>query len=177
MMQESNESIYLVGLMGSGKTTVAKLLAKRSGMQFVDSDHEVEARNGVNIPTIFEIEGEEGFRRRESQVIQDLVSKPGIVLATGGGAVLRPENRAALRSNGWVVYLNVPPTDLYERTRHDKGRPLLQTEDPLAKLRELYAYRDPLYREVAHMVVDGGRMGAATIVNLILREYEKVCGH
>lgn len=176
-MQESNESIYLVGLMGSGKTTVAKLLAKRSGMQFVDSDHEVEARNGVNIPTIFEIEGEEGFRRRESQVIQDLVSKPGIVLATGGGAVLRPENRAALRSNGWVVYLNVPPTDLYERTRHDKGRPLLQTEDPLAKLRELYAYRDPLYREVAHMVVDGGRMGAATIVNLILREYEKVCGH
>lgn len=176
-MQESNESIYLVGLMGSGKTTVAKLLAKRSGMQFVDSDHEVEARNGVNIPTIFEIEGEEGFRRREAQVIQDLVSKPGIVLATGGGAVLRPENRAALRSNGWVVYLNVPPTDLYERTRHDKARPLLQTEDPLAKLRDLYAYRDPLYREVAHMVVDGGRMGAATIVNLILREYEKVCGH
>ncbi|HRE17373.1 MAG TPA: shikimate kinase [Rhodocyclaceae bacterium] len=176
-MSRGFRSIYLVGLMGSGKTTVAKLLAKRSGLQFVDSDHEVEARNGVNIPTIFEIEGEEGFRRREAQVIGELVAKPGIVLATGGGAVLRPENRTALRENGWVVYLNVPAGDLYERTRHDKSRPLLQTADPLAKLKELYTQRDPLYREVAHLVVDGGRLGAATIVNLILREYEKACEH
>lgn len=176
-MGQGLRSIYLVGLMGSGKTTVARLLAKRCGLNFVDSDHEVEARNGVNIPTIFEIEGEEGFRRREAQVIQELAGQSAIVLATGGGAVLRPENRNALRDNGWVVYLNVPPEDLYERTRHDKNRPLLQTADPLSRLRDLYAQRDPLYREVAHLIVDGGRMGASSIVNHILREYEKTCEH
>lgn len=163
--------------MGSGKTTVAKLLSKRMQLPFYDSDHEVEARNGVSIPTIFEIEGEEGFRRRESLVIADLVRKSGIVLATGGGAVLRDENRRALRENGWVVYLNVAPEHLFERTRNDRNRPLLQVADPLSRLRVLYAERDPLYRQVAHQVIDGGRMGASAIVGHIVREYEKTCAH
>jgi len=173
MMQESNESIYLVGLMGSGKTTVAKLLAKRSGMQFVDSDHEVEARNGVNIPTIFEIEGEEGFRRREAQVIADLARMHGCVVATGGGAVLRPDNRENLRASGLVIYLNVPLQTLCERTRHDKNRPLLQVSDPLRKLTELYQQRDPLYRSIADLVVSGGRISAQAVLQLLLKKMEK----
>lgn len=170
-------SIFLVGLMGAGKTTVGKMLAKRTGMDFLDTDHQIECRNGVSIPTIFEIEGEEGFRKREMQMLAELVVRPAVVLATGGGVVMRRENREALKSNGWVVYINVPPAELHERTRHDKSRPLLQTEDPLARLRELYQVRDPLYREVAHYVVEGGRLGPSSVVSHILREYERVCAH
>lgn len=172
---QENENIYLVGLMGAGKTTVGRQLAKRLGRTFFDSDHEIEARTGVKIPTIFEIEGEEGFRRREAQTIAELTAERNIILATGGGVVLNPENRQRLHDSGWVVYLNVPPRLLYERTRHDRNRPLLRVPNPLAKLEELHAVRDPLYREVAHLVVDGSRFVASGIVQYLLREYSKQC--
>lgn len=160
--------------MGAGKTTIGRQLAKRLGRQFYDSDHEIVARTGVPIPTIFEIEGEDGFRRREAQTIAELSSGDNIVLATGGGVVLNPENRRRLHDSGWVVYLNVPPVMLYERTRHDRNRPLLQVADPLAKLEELYAIRDPLYRETAHFVVNGTHLVASGIVQNLLREFNQL---
>jgi shikimate kinase len=172
---EASRNIYLVGLMGAGKTTVGRQLARRLGRDFLDSDHEIVERTGVPVSTIFEIEGEDGFRRREAQAIAELTAMPGIVLATGGGVVLNPENRRYLRDTGWVVYLNVPPALLYERTRHDRNRPLLRVADPLARLEELYALRDPLYRETAHFIVEGGRLVASGIVQLLLREYEQTC--
>jgi len=171
----NRNNIYLVGLMGAGKTTVGRQLARRLGRRFYDSDHEIVARTGVAIPTIFEIEGEEGFRRRESQTIAELTATSDIVLATGGGVVLNPENRRLLRDTGWVVYLNVPPGMLYERTRHDRNRPLLRVADPLGKLEELHALRDPLYREVAHLVVDGSHLVASGIVHYLLREFNRLC--
>lgn len=171
---ENRRNIYLVGLMGAGKTTVGRQLAKRLGRQFYDSDHEIVARTGVPIPTIFEIEGEDGFRRREAQTIAELSRGDNIVLATGGGAVLNPENRQRLHDSGWVVYLNVPPTLLHERTRHDRNRPLLQVADPLARLEELYAVRDPLYRETAHFVVNGTHLVASGIVQNLLREFHQL---
>jgi len=161
--------------MGAGKTTVGRQLAKRLGRRFLDSDQEIESRTGVKIPIIFEIEGESGFRRRESQTIAELSRERGVVLATGGGAVLNPETRSCLRETGWVVYLSVPPLLLHERTRHDRSRPLLQVENPLARLEELYAVRDPLYREVAHHVVDGSRLVASGIVQTLIREYLRQC--
>ena len=127
------------------------------------------------IPTIFEIEGEDGFRRREAQTIRELTAMSNIVMATGGGVVLLPENRQRLRETGWVVYLNVPPLLLYERTRHDRNRPLLHVPDPLAKLEELHAIRDPLYRETAHIVVDGGHLVASGIVLHLLKEFNQQC--
>lgn len=172
---EENRNIYLVGLMGAGKTTVGRMLAKRLSRPFLDSDHEIVERTGVPIPTIFEIEGEEGFRRREAQTVQDLTATDGLVLATGGGVVINPENRRRLHETGWVVYLNVPPRLLYERTRHDRNRPLLHVDDPLARLEELHATRDPLYREAAHIVVDGSHLVAAGIVQHLLREFGRLC--
>lgn len=172
-----NDNIYLVGLMGAGKTTIGRQLAKRLGRRFLDSDHEIEARTGVRIPTIFEIEGEEGFRRREANTIAELTQEHGIVLATGGGVVLNPENRRRLHSSGWVIYLDVPPNQLYERTRHDRGRPLLQVADPLVRLQELYAQRDPLYREVAHKIIDGSRHAASFVVQSLIKEFSERCKH
>ena len=172
-----NDNIYLVGLMGAGKTTIGRQLAKRLGRPFFDSDHEIEVRTGVRIPTIFEIEGEEGFRRREVQTIAELTAERGIVMATGGGVVLNPENRRRLHDTGWVVYLKASPALLYERTRHDRNRPLLHVDDPLAKLTELYAIRDPLYREVAHLIVDGSRYGASAVVQHLCREFATQCRH
>ncbi len=161
--------------MGAGKTTVGRQLARRLGRPFFDSDHEIVERTGVPIPTIFEIEGEEGFRRREVQTIHELAESANIVMATGGGVVLNPENRRRLHDTGWVVYLNVPPVLLFERTRHDRNRPLLHVADPLAKLEELHAIRDPLYRETAHIVVEGGHLVASGIVQHLVREFNRQC--
>ena len=171
---ENSKNIYLVGLMGAGKTTIGKQLAKRLGRRFYDSDHEIVARTGVPIPTIFEIEGEAGFRRREAQTIAELTAESGIVMATGGGVVINPENRQRLRETGWTVYLNVPPRLLYERTRHDKNRPLLQVADPLGKLEELHAQRDPFYRDVANIVIEGNQLLASGIVHHLIREYSQL---
>ncbi|WP_341679454.1 shikimate kinase [Niveibacterium sp. SC-1] len=172
---EKARNIVLVGLMGSGKTTVGKALARKLGVPFVDSDHEIEARTGVRIPTIFEVEGEIGFRRRESQMVAELCARDGIVIATGGGAVMDPENRRVMRADAWVVYLDVPVKLLYERTRHDENRPLLQVADPLAKLESLRAQRDPLYREVADFVLDGGRYHSNQAVQRLFKEWEARC--
>jgi shikimate kinase len=158
-----SDNIFLVGLMGAGKTTVGRQLAKQLGKTFIDSDQEIEARTGVRIPVVFEIEGEAGFRKREETIIELLTAQSNIVLGTGGGAVLSAANREFLKSRGMVVYLRGSPEQLYERTRHDKSRPLLQTEDPLAKLKALYAQRDPLYREVADLIVDTGRQSVTSL--------------
>jgi shikimate kinase len=161
-------NIFLVGMMGSGKTTVARLLATRLGRTFIDADHELEARCGVKVPVIFEIEGEEGFRLREAAILEDLTARAGIVLATGGGAVLRPENRQRLAARGLVIYLRGQPHDLYLRTRHDKNRPLLATPDPEKRIEELFIHRDPMYREVADLIMDTGRQGVQVLVKQIL---------
>ncbi len=172
---ENSRNIVLVGLMGAGKTTVGRQLAQRLGKTFHDTDHEIERRTGVRVATIFEIEGEEGFRARESQAIEALTALEDVVLATGGGAVLRAENRARLRCSGYVIYLRAQPRDLWARTRQDKSRPLLQTGDPLRRLEELFALRDPLYREVADLVVDTGRQSVATLVGQLLRRLPEAC--
>jgi shikimate kinase len=150
-------SLYLVGMMGAGKSTVGRLLARRLKLRFYDCDHEIERRCGVKIPLIFEIEGEPGFRARETQVLAELTGVPGIVLATGGGTVLAAENRRRLAEHGTVIYLRARPEDLYNRVRNDRNRPLLATPDPLRRLRELHAERDALYASVADVVVDTGR--------------------
>lgn len=164
------ENIFLVGLMGAGKSTVGRILARRLSKRFVDTDLEIEKRNGVTIPVIFEIEGEEGFRRREQEVLADLAQEQGLVLSTGGGIVLKSENREVLRNHGFVVYLNARPELLADRTKHDRSRPLLNVEDPLTRLRELHAVRDPLYRDVAHAVVETGRGAPQQVVQAILAE-------
>lgn len=155
--------------MGAGKTTVGRMLARRLKSRFVDADQEIEARTGVPIPTIFEIEGEAGFRKRESQVIDALTQDDGLVLATGGGAVLDSSNRKFLRDRGVVVYLYAQPEILYERTKTDRGRPLLQVDDRLGRLKTLFDVRDPLYREVAHHVVEVGHTQASQVVRRILQ--------
>jgi shikimate kinase len=155
-------------MMGAGKTTVGRMLARRLKLRFVDSDQEIEARCGVKIPVIFEIEGEAGFRAREAQAIAELTGLDGIVLATGGGVVLAPENRRLLAERGTVVYLRATPEHLYERVRQDRNRPLLAAGNPLARLRELYRERDPLYRSIADLVVDTGRQSAQALVRGLL---------
>ena len=159
--------------MGAGKTTVGRILARRLRLRFYDSDHEVERRCGVKIPVIFEIEGEPGFRAREEQVLAELAELEGIVLATGGGAVLSAENRRRLAAGGTVIYLNARPEDLYIRVRQDRNRPLLATADPLARLRELHRERDPLYRSVADLIVDTGRQSVAVLARGLLGKLEE----
>jgi shikimate kinase len=168
-------SIFLVGLMGAGKTTIGRALARRLGKSFYDADHELEARTGVSIPTIFEIEGEDGFRLREAQVINELTRIDEIVLATGGGAVLREDSRVALSARGFVIYLRAQPRDLWMRTRNDQNRPLLRTGNPLARLEELYRMRDPLYQEVADLVVDTGRQRVNVLIAQILSRLPVEC--
>ena len=161
-------NLYLVGMMGAGKSTVGRTLARRLKLRFVDSDQEIEARCGVKIPVIFEIEGEAGFRGREAQAIAELTLLDGIVLATGGGVVLAAESRELLAARGTVVYLRATPEHLYERVRQDRNRPLLATADPLARLRELYAQRDPLYRAIADVVIDTGRQSVQALARALL---------
>jgi shikimate kinase len=173
---ERHKNVVIVGLMGAGKTTVGRQLASRLKWDFVDTDHEIERRTGVRIPVIFEIEGEEGFRRRESQVLSELLVRDELVLATGGGAVLKPENRDLLRSlSGLTAYLNVSPALLHARTKNDRNRPLLQVADPLAKLQSLLAEREPYYHEVAGVVIDGDRHSARQIVAILEKEVQSAC--
>ena len=158
--------------MGAGKSTVGRQLAEALSYTFRDSDQEIQRRTGVDIPTIFEFEGEEGFRNRERQVIEDMVAEDRIVLATGGGAILNAENRQNLAARGVVIYLHCSPEQQYSRTSRDRNRPLLQTEDPLARLREIMEERDPLYRQVADLVVSTEKRGTASVVKEIRRRLE-----
>ena len=158
--------------MGAGKSTVGRQLAEALGYTFKDSDTEIQRRTGVDIPTIFEFEGEGGFRARERAVIEELVAEERIVLATGGGAVLDPDNRQNLAARGVVIYLYCTPEQQFSRTSRDRGRPLLQTDDPLQSLRDLMDIRDPLYRQVADLVVSTERRGTASVVKEIRRRLE-----
>jgi shikimate kinase / 3-dehydroquinate synthase len=166
----SGGNIILVGMMGSGKTTVGRLLARQLGKTFVDSDEEIQKRTGVTIPHIFDIEGEAGFRQREAGVIQELLQAGGIVLATGGGAVLDADSRAMMRKSGVVVYLKSGVHDLWQRTRHDRSRPLLQTADPRAKLHELYEQRNPIYTELADIVMHTGKQSVQVLLNALVNK-------
>ena len=172
-MLNSTTNIFLVGLMGSGKTTIGRALAKRLNKRFVDADHEIEARTGASIPLIFEIEGEASFRQREADVICDLTAQEGIVLATGGGAVLNETSRHLLKERGIVVYLRASVSSILQRTSHDRNRPLLQTADPKARIEELSQQRGPLYEEVAHITVETGRPNVQSVVQNILAQLEK----
>ena len=169
------DNLFLVGMMGAGKTTAGRLLARRLGRQFIDTDQEIERRCGVGIPLIFEIEGEAGFRAREAQVIDELTAGRGVVLATGGGAVLRQDNRAHLAARGTVLYLHAQPEELYRRVRHDRNRPLLAGDNPQARLAALYGERDALYREVADLVIDTGAQSARTLARMVLDRLDETC--
>lgn len=160
--------MFLVGMMGAGKSTAGRLIARRLKRAFIDADQEVERRCGVRIPVIFEIEGEAGFRAREEALIEELTALEEIVLATGGGAVLAESNRRHLAARGTVVYLHALPAALYERVRQDRNRPLLAGADPQAKLGELYAVRDPLYRGIADVVVETGRQSVQSLARELL---------
>jgi len=163
-------NILLVGMMGVGKTTVGKSLASYLNKTFIDTDHEIQKRTGVKIPVIFEIEGEAGFRKREAKMLRELLKIDNIVLATGGGIILNRENRELLRQNGTIVYLRATVNDLWHRTRHNKDRPLLQTLDLQAKLAELYDQRDPIYREIAHIVVESRKQSIRQMVKLLVQQ-------
>ncbi len=164
--------IALVGLPGSGKTTVGRQLARRLGFAFIDSDHVIEGQLGCSIRAYFEREGESAFRDVEQAVIDDLTRQGAGVLSTGGGAVLREANRQHLHQRCFVIYLRSGAEELFRRLRHDVNRPLLQVADPAGRLRDLYAQRDPLYRETAHFVIETGRPSVATLVNMIVMQLE-----
>ncbi|HCI13568.1 MAG: shikimate kinase [Gallionellales bacterium GWA2_60_142] len=165
-------NLILVGMMGSGKTTIGRTLAKHLGKTFVDSDEEIQQRTGVTIPHIFDVEGEVGFRLRETAAIRELMGRDDMVLATGGGAILAEQNRDMLRQNGIVVYLKANVHDLWQRTRHDRNRPLLQTADPRAKLAELFEQRDPLYQQAADIVVQSSKQSAQALMLHLVDEIE-----
>ena len=167
-----HSNIFLVGLMGAGKTTVGRALAKRLNKRFVDSDHEIEARTGATIPWIFEIEGEESFRQREAEVIRDLTAQHGIVLATGGGAILRAQNREYLKTRGTVIYLRAGVNSILQRTSRDRNRPLLQTADPRKRIEELAREREPYYLEIADLIIETGRPNVQFLVHSILAQLE-----
>jgi len=168
-MTQSN-SIFLIGPMGAGKSTIGRALSRECGLEFRDSDKEIEARTGADIPLIFELEGEAGFRTREHAMIDELTQLSGIVLATGGGAVLDQENRANLAARGRVVYLHTSVDQQLKRTARDRHRPLLRTEDPRARLTELLEQREPLYREIADLVIKTDGRSVVAVVKEILKK-------
>jgi len=161
-------NLFLVGMMGAGKTTLGRALAHRLERDFADTDKVLVERTGVPVATIFEIEGEEGFRKRESAVLAELASRENLVVATGGGAILSEQNREVMRANGTVIYLRARLESLWERTRHDSNRPLLRTADPRGTLADLLAAREPLYREAAHVIVDTGAQSASSLTNKVI---------
>lgn len=161
-------NIYLVGMMGAGKTTLGRALAQRLGLEFVDLDRVLVEKTGVPVATIFEIEGEQGFRRREACALAETAAQDDRVIATGGGSVLSEENRRVMRDSGTVVYLRARLESLWERTRHDTARPLLKTPDPKGTLERLLGERDPIYREAAHVVVDTGSQSASAALSRVL---------
>ena len=158
--------------MGAGKSTVGKLLAKKLGRRFLDADHVIEGRCGVKIPVIFEMEGEEGFRKRETQALKEITAEQDIILATGGGAVLLAENRKILSERGMVIYLHANPMELFHRTRGGEGRPLLKNGDSRSTLENLYTVRDPLYREIADHVIETGKPSVNQLVNTLIMHLE-----
>jgi shikimate kinase len=164
--------IALVGLPGSGKSTIGRQLARRLGLASLDTDHVIEQRLGCSIREYFEREGEESFRDVEESVIDDLTQTHNGVLSTGGGSVLRPINREHLHSRCHVVYLRSSPEEIFRRLRHDMQRPLLQVDDPLSRLRDLYTIRDPLYRETAHFIVETGRPSVSNLLNMVVMQLE-----
>lgn len=168
----NNQNIFLIGLMGAGKTTIGRQLASELSLEFFDSDHEIEKRTGVTITHIFDIEGEAGFRKRETAMLDELTETKGIVLATGGGAILKAENRQFLMSRGTTIYLYANIDTLLERTSKDRNRPLLQTENPQAKLEELLEIRDPLYRETADIIIDTGKDSVRLALKEILEKLQ-----
>lgn len=167
MKTNNIDNIFLVGLMGAGKSTIGRQLARELGKQFRDSDSEIEKRTGVSIDVIFDIEGEQGFRRRETRMLKELVEERGIVLATGGGAILASENRQLLRDNGLVIYLKASAEHLAGRVKLDRRRPLLQTGDKLAKIRELMTQREPVYQQLADLVVETNNRSIPRVVREI----------
>jgi shikimate kinase len=164
--------IFLVGPMGAGKSTIGKYLAQQLKLRFCDTDSEIEARTGADIPWIFDVEGEEGFRDREQQVVDEMTQWDGVVLATGGGVVLRPENRRALASRGFVVYLYATVAEQVRRTHRDRRRPLLQQGDPAQVLRDLMEVRDPLYREIADHVIETDGCSPKTVARRLVGELQ-----
>ncbi len=167
------KNIFLVGLMGAGKTTVGRQLACALRLPFEDSDRTIEARTGVTLPFLFEQEGEAGFRLREKQIVDELTAGEGVVLATGGGVVLDADNRAHLKGRGCVVYLRAPIEILVARTAHDRNRPLLQGTNPHARLRQLLEIRDPLYREVADVILDTSNRSIRVVVRELLQRLDR----
>lgn len=170
MLDSTN--IFLIGPMGTGKSTIGRLLATELQYQFFDSDHEIERRCGCNIPWIFDVEGESGFRLREAQVIEELTHHKGVIIATGGGAVTHPQSRKLLRDRGIVIFLNTPVAQQLKRTAKDRNRPLLQCADPELKLRQLMEIREPLYRDTAHIVINTERRGPKGVISEIKRQLE-----
>ncbi|MCG8014886.1 MAG: shikimate kinase AroK [Candidatus Thiodiazotropha sp. 'RUGA'] len=164
------QNLFLIGPMGAGKTTVGRQLAEHFRKEFIDSDLEIQRRTGVDIPTIFEFEGEQGFRQREQEVIDELTQREEVVLATGGGAVIREQNRKVLSSRGLVIYLHCTVEQQFERTHRDKNRPLLQTDDPMAKLKSLMAERDPLYRQTADLLISTEGRNTQAVVQDIRKQ-------
>jgi shikimate kinase len=168
------DNIYLIGLMGAGKTTIGRQLAKVLEMPFYDSDKAIEEKTGVDISTIFEFEGEKGFRIREQKMIQQLSTLKGIVLATGGGVILKEENRETLKKNGFVVYLQCSVERILQRTRRDKQRPLLQTENPKERIKQLLEQRETLYLSCSDYKIDTGKIQSKEAVKRIIRQFQIV---